>query len=99
MRFNLNFSLPKFLKDWNARAFAPREDDELYANLVISPKTGEMTIDVKNGDGTNCQELTAEIEKSRGGADSKEFKPEFRRTQIGTEQHKTRSTGRNTLSH
>ena len=50
--------------------------------LIVSfDDNGDPTIEVVNGDGKTCKDLTASIEKALGTVSDRKFKPEFHRQQ------------------
>lgn len=98
MQLNLDFKMPAFFSNLKKRLFDPRELDgstDLYADIVIDPRSGESKIEAHNGDGQNCLELTQAIEQAVGGVESRKLKPEANRVKRDP-RPQMRNTGRNT---
>ena len=71
-------SLPKFLSVQTE----PVADTALHVVMKVADD-GSIEQDVKNGDGTNCLQLTKQLEAARGGVEQRQMKPEADRYKTG----------------
>lgn len=77
-------------------SYTPKTQQSKSLEAVIEVgEDGSFSLDVLNGDGKNCKQFTAELEKALGTVTNRELKPEFNRDKSASQAMRRRATQAN----